>query len=59
MDGDPCRACGTTLVKRTPKPKKPKPGSYHYEFYLYCPGCKRMFMIDAGKRDWEEPSVLL
>jgi ribonuclease HI len=56
-EGGPCRVCSVPLIRRTPRDKKPKPGqTYYYEYYLYCPGCKRMFMVEEGKRQC--PSVL-
>lgn len=49
--GEPCRKCGTPIVRKSTKPKAPKSGqSYYYEWYLLCPGCKTMYMVDAGKR---------
>jgi len=49
--GEPCRKCDTPLVKQASKRKKRKPGQqFYYEWYLYCPGCKSMYMVEAGKR---------
>ncbi len=51
-EGDPCRKCGTSVVKKPPKKKKVKPGqTYYYEYYLFCPGCKIMYFLEEGKRD--------
>ncbi len=50
-EGAPCRECSTPLIRRMPRDKKPKTGqTYYYEYYLYCPACKRMFMVEEGKR---------
>lgn len=49
--GEPCRKCGTPIIRKPTKPKAPKPGqAYYYEWYLLCPGCKTMYMVDGGKR---------
>lgn len=49
--GEPCRKCQTILIKRTTKKKKRKPGqNYYYEWYLYCPGCRTMYMVEEAKR---------
>jgi ribonuclease HI len=47
-EGQPCRKCGTPVEKRVPK-KKGK-GAYYYAWYLCCPGCGTMYMVDAAKR---------
>jgi ribonuclease HI len=54
-EGQPCRKCNTPVVKRTPKKKKTKPDqSYYYAWYLHCPSCKCMYMVDEAKRDVTE-----
>lgn len=58
--GEPCRHCSTPLIRRSPKRKKRKPGQeFYYEWYLYCPGCRRMYMVEEGKRRLEEDGPLL
>jgi ribonuclease HI len=58
-EGQPCRKCGTPVIKRIPKRRKPKEGqTYFYEFYFYCPSCKTMYMVDEAKRDFPESSFL-
>ena len=49
--GQPCRKCGTALVRRTPSRKKQKPDqSYYFEWYLFCPSCRTMYMVESAKR---------
>jgi ribonuclease HI len=49
--GEPCRKCGTPIIKKPTKPKAHKPGqTYYYEWYLSCPGCNTMYMVDEAKR---------
>lgn len=49
-EGQACRKCSTPVVKRIPR-KKPKSGQpYYYEYYLFCPGCSTMYMVDEAKR---------
>ncbi len=50
QEGQPCRKCFTPVIKRIPR-KKPRPGQeYFFEYYLYCPGCGTMYMVDEAKR---------
>jgi ribonuclease HI len=49
--GGACRKCSGILVKKNTKPKAKKPGqTYYYEWYLFCPGCGTMYMVNEGKR---------
>jgi len=50
--GDPCRKCGTSVVKKPTKKKEAKPGqTYYYEYFLLCPSCKTMYFLEDAKRD--------
>lgn len=50
QEGEACRKCQTPLLKRSPR-KKPKPRqTYYYEWYLYCPNCRSMYMVEEAKR---------
>ena len=50
-EGEPCRKCGTPIVKKPTKAKTPKPGqTYYYAWYLSCPGCNTMYLVDEAKR---------
>jgi ribonuclease HI len=56
-ENQPCRKCSTPVVKKTPT-KKRKPGqTYYYEYYLYCPNCRTMYMLEEAKRFVEEPRL--
>jgi len=58
--GETCRKCGTAIIKRTPKRKKRKPSqTYYYEWYLFCPCCKAMYMVEAAKRDCSTSDSIL
>lgn len=49
-EGQPCRKCSTPVVKRVPRGKR-KPGrAYYYDYYLVCPACGTMYMVDEAKR---------
>lgn len=50
-EGQPCRKCGTPVVKMTPKNKRKPDQTYYYEYYLYCPGCETRYMVEDAKRD--------
>jgi len=51
-EGDACRKCGTSVVKKPTKKKVAKPGqNYYYEYFLLCPSCKTMYLLEDAKRD--------
>ena len=45
--GEPCRKCGTPVVKRVPKLQTTK--AYRYNYYLYCEPCDVQYMINSEK----------
>jgi ribonuclease HI len=52
VEGDACRKCGTSVVKKPTKKKVAKPGqTYYYEYFLLCPSCKTMYLLEEAKRD--------
>lgn len=63
-EGQACRKCGTAVVKVSPKGRSPK-RAYWYEWYLRCPKCGNMYMVEStkvinphykgGKRKVEKP----
>ena len=57
--GDLCRKCNTTVIKKTPNKRKIKLGqNYYYEFYLFCPNCKAMYMVEVAKREVSDDNTL-
>jgi ribonuclease HI len=48
-EGQPCRKCGTAVIKRVPRAKPKLEQLYYYEYYLYCPGCTTMYTVDEAK----------
>lgn len=51
-EGDKCRKCGASVIKKTPKKKTIKENqNYYFEYYLFCPSCKTMYMTEDGKRE--------
>lgn len=56
-EGQPCRKCGTLVVKMITK-SKPRGGrAYFYEYYLRCPRCGTIYMVESARREFprEEP----
>jgi ribonuclease HI len=52
VEGDLCRKCGAKVIKRSPKKKTVKEGqTYYFEYYLFCPSCKTMYMVEDAKRE--------
>lgn len=57
--GEPCRKCSTPLERRVPKEGNRKPGqTYYYTWYLYCPGCRAMYMVEEAKREVAETASM-
>jgi len=55
-EGDACRKCGTSVVKKPTKKKEAKPGqTYYYEYFLLCPNCKTIYLLEEAKRDITDP----
>lgn len=55
--GQPCRKCGTPVVKRKPKRKHRSGQSYYYEYYLQCPECGTIYMVEDAKRSVDQGSL--
>ena len=55
--GDPCRKCSTPVTKQTPRKKHSR--DYYYEFYMHCPKCKTMCMVEEAKRLVEQSPSLI
>ena len=48
-EGQPCRKCGTPVVKRKPR-RVPRPGQEtKMEYYLYCPQCGTSYTVEDAK----------
>ncbi len=51
IEGDICRKCNTPVIKKQTKRKVLKASQdYFFEYYLLCPNCKTMYMVEAAKR---------
>ena len=47
--GQPCRKCGTAVIKKKPR-GKPKAGqTSYYEYYLFCPECETRYFVEKAK----------
>ncbi len=58
-EGDLCGKCHTPTVKKKPKKRKVKPNkSFYYEYYLSCPNCNAMYMVEDAKRDVSDDNTL-
>jgi len=50
-EGDLCRHCNTPVIKKTSTNKKLKPNqTYYFEYYMFCPSCKAMYMVEEAKK---------
>ena len=50
QEGQPCRKCSTPVIKRIPRRKRKENQLYYFEYYLYCPNCHTMYMVEEAKR---------
>ena len=57
-ENQPCRKCGTPVIKKTPRRKRKQGQGYYYEYYLYCSGCKTIYMVEDAKRSIESQTLL-
>ena len=49
-EGQPCRKCGTPVIKQVLKRKRKSGQAYYYEYYLQCPKCQTVYMVEEAKR---------
>lgn len=48
--GQPCRKCGTPVIKKIPKRKRLKPNqTYFFNYYFYCKNCRTLYMVESQK----------
>ena len=53
--GQPCRKCGTAVTKKTPaKRQKRAKQAYVFDWYLHCPKCKTVYLVESAKRWLQE-----
>jgi hypothetical protein len=48
-DGQPCRKCGTPVVKRSHDGPSGSDQSYWFSYWFHCSGCKTDYMVDEAK----------
>jgi len=53
-EGQPCRHCGTSVIKRAPKEKPRGDRAFYFEYVLWCPKCRRVYLVESAKRFWSE-----
>ena len=58
QEGQSCRKCSTPVVKKVPRRKQKPAQTYYYEYYLYCPNCRTMYMVEEAKRYFENQTLL-
>jgi len=49
-EGQPCRKCSTPVVKKHPKRTRRQGQEYYFEYYLWCPNCHTMYIVEDAKR---------
>ncbi|MHB8819081.1 MAG: hypothetical protein ACYC7M_08470, partial [Bellilinea sp.] len=49
--GQPCRKCGTPVEKRVPSRKISARQKHYYAYYLICPNCGTMYLVDEARRE--------
>lgn len=58
--GQPCRHCGTPVEKREHlgKRKKRNKGGYYFLWWLGCPKCHAIYMVEAAKQYYDDKDAL-
>ncbi len=54
QEGQPCRKCGTAVVRTKPRKSIKTKLSYYYEYYLLCPNCGTIYYLEEAKRPVEK-----
>jgi len=50
-EGDECRKCSTPVIKKMNTKRKIKRNqSFYFEYFLFCPGCKTVYQVEAAKK---------
>lgn len=50
-EGDPCRKCGSAVIRKLTKKKELKAGqTYYFEYFFLCTKCKTVYMVEEAKR---------
>lgn len=49
-EGQPCRKCATPVVRQRPRSRSKTGHAFYYEYYLYCPNCRTMYLVEEAKR---------
>ena len=59
-EGQPCRHCGSPVIKRThnPKAKRKTKKVYYFEYFFWCAKCNAVYFVEGAKRFWSENSNL-
>lgn len=58
QEGQPCRKCGTPVVKRKPRKKPQFDQEYTLAYYLHCPNCGTSYIVEAAKKALDRPPRL-
>lgn len=57
QEGQPCRKCGTPVIKMVPKRKLKTGQTYYFEYYLQCPQCQAIYLVEEAKRSIDQKSL--
>lgn len=49
-EGQSCRKCQTPVIKKSPRKRRKGDKLFYYEYYLFCPKCETMYMVEEAKR---------
>jgi ribonuclease HI len=49
-EGQPCRHCGTPVVKKVRHRRVSQRRAYYYAWTLFCENCKTMYLVEEAKR---------
>jgi hypothetical protein len=52
--GQPCRHCGTPVIRHKPRTKPQGRRKYYFEFIMLCPKCNAVYHIEEAKKFWSK-----
>ncbi len=57
-EGDLCRHCNTPVIKKATNNRRRKTNqTYYFEYYMFCPVCKAMYMVEEAKKHVDSTDI--
>jgi len=53
-EGQPCRKCGTPVIKKIPHRNRKSHKTYYFEYYFCCTNCDTSYWVEEAKKEFED-----